>query len=168
VDGGAGYDAPVLLGNTATFNDEVLIEANFDVSVSVYASAGADFESTYASYTETAEGRASADPTFAIDEPGRSAYTIEGVPAGPAATATPEPSTGPMMLIGFSGLGYAGYRRRCAPPHAQSEDSRVQFNFRNDGFALEPTGEHSAAQTSAMPVRLPGPLLVRSLAQGTR
>jgi hypothetical protein len=110
-DPGAGYAAPVLLGNTSTFNDEVLIEANFDVSVSVYASAGANFESTYASYTETAEGGASADPTFVIDEPGYSAYSIEGVPAGPASTAVPEPSTWAMMLIGFAGLGYAGYRK---------------------------------------------------------
>jgi hypothetical protein len=92
VDGGAGYAAPVLLGNTTKFNGEVLIAANFDVDVRVIASAGADFESTYTSYTETAEGRASADPTFTIDEPGYSAYTIEGVPAGPA--EAPEPATG--------------------------------------------------------------------------
>jgi hypothetical protein len=111
VDPGAGYAAPVLLGNTSTFNDEVLIAANFDVDVRVIASAGADFESNTASYTETAEGGASADPTFVIDEPGYSAYTIEGVPAGPAAAATPEPATWAMMLIGFAGLGYAGHRR---------------------------------------------------------
>ena len=85
--------APVLLGNTTKFNDEVLIAANFDVDVRVIASAGADFESTYTSYTETAESRASADPTFTIDEPGYSANTIEGVPAGPADGA-PEPATG--------------------------------------------------------------------------
>jgi hypothetical protein len=29
-------------------------------------------------------------------------------------TAVPEPSTWAMMLLGFAGLGYAGYRRRCA------------------------------------------------------
>jgi PEP-CTERM motif len=115
VDPAPGYAAPVLLGNTSTFNDEVLIEANFDVSVLVYASAGADFESTYASYTETAEGGASADPTFTIDEPGYSAYSIEGVPAGPAAAPVPEPATWAMMLLGFAGLGYAGYRRAREP-----------------------------------------------------
>jgi hypothetical protein len=111
-DPAPGYAAPVLLGNTITFNDEVLIEANFDVSVLVYANAGEDFESNTASYTETAEGGASADPTFTIDEPGYSAYKLTGLLAGPAAVATPEPATWAMMLIGFAGLGYAGYRRR--------------------------------------------------------
>ena len=89
----------------------MLIEANFNVSVLVYASAGADFKSTYAAYTETAEGGASADPTFVIDEPGYSAYSIEGVPAGPAAAAAPEPATWAMMLIGFAGIGYVGFRK---------------------------------------------------------
>jgi hypothetical protein len=31
--------------------------------------------------------------------------------------STPEPSTWAMMLIGFVGLGYAGYRRTSAPRH---------------------------------------------------
>jgi hypothetical protein len=31
-----------------------------------------------------------------------------------AATPVPEPSTWAMMLVGFAGLGYAGYRRRSA------------------------------------------------------
>ena len=62
--------------------------------------------------TETVEAEASADPTFVIDEPGYSDYTIEGVPAGPAATATPEPATWAMMLIGFAGIGFVGYRAR--------------------------------------------------------
>jgi hypothetical protein len=111
VDPAPGYAAPVLLGNTSKLNQEVLIAANFDVDVRVIASAGEDFESNTASYTETAEGGASADPTFVIDEPGYSAYTIEGVPAGPAATAAPEPATWAMMLIGFATLGFAGYRK---------------------------------------------------------
>jgi hypothetical protein len=111
VDPGEGYAAPVLLGHSDSIDQEVLIAANFDVDVRVIASAGAGFESAYTSVTETAEGGASADPTFVIDEPGYSAYTIEGVPAGPAAVATPEPATWAMMLIGFAGLGFAGYRR---------------------------------------------------------
>jgi hypothetical protein len=102
--------APVVLGNTKTFNEEVLVAANFYVAVDVFASATAQFTSPSANYTETVEGGASADPTFTIDEPGFSAYTIEGVPAGPAAAATPEPATWAMMLIGFVGLGVAGWR----------------------------------------------------------
>jgi hypothetical protein len=118
VDPAPGYAAPVLLGNTSKLNQEVLIAANFDVDVRVIASAGEDFESNTASYTETAEGGASADPTFVIDEPGYSAYTIEGVSAGPAATATPEPATWAMMLVGFAGLGFFSYRsgRRAVSP----------------------------------------------------
>jgi hypothetical protein len=110
VDGGAGYAAPVLLGNTDTFDEEVMIEANFDVAVDVFAEVQTQFNSTSAAYTETAEGGASADPSFVIDEPGYSAYSIEGVPAGPAAAAAPEPATWAMMLIGCVGLGVAGWR----------------------------------------------------------
>jgi hypothetical protein len=105
------YPAPVLLGNSTPFNGEVMIAANFDVAVNIVASAGAEFSSAYAGALESAEGGASVDPTFAIDEPGYSAYTLEGVPAGPAAAAAPEPETWAMMLLGFAGLGYAGYRR---------------------------------------------------------
>jgi PEP-CTERM motif len=108
--------APVVLGNTKTFNEEVMVAANFYIAVDVFASATAQFTSPTAIYTQTVEGGASADPTFTIDEPGYSAYTIEGVPAGPAAAATPEPATWAMMLIGFAGLGYTGYRRRVLRP----------------------------------------------------
>ena len=107
---GGGGSAPVLLGNTQTFDQEVLIAGNFDVAVDVFASGSAQFTSTYANYTETAEGGATADATFVIDKPGYSAYTIEGVPAGPAAAATPEPATWAMMLLGFAGLGFFSYR----------------------------------------------------------
>ena len=34
---------------------------------------------------------------------------------GVTLTAVPEPSTWAMMLVGFSGLGYAAYRRRRTP-----------------------------------------------------
>jgi hypothetical protein len=107
---GPGYAAPNVLGNTETFDEEVMVEANFDVSVNVFAGAGADFGSAYAQYTETVEGGASADPTFVIDEPGYSAYSIEGVPTE-TASAAPEPSTWAMLVIGFAGLGYAGRRQ---------------------------------------------------------
>jgi hypothetical protein len=113
------YPAPELQSNSETFDEEVMVAANFDILVVVDASAGVQFTNYSAVYPETAVAAASADPTFVIDEPGYSAYTIEGVPAGPAATAAPEPATWAMMLIGFAGLGYAGYRRKlCATSRA--------------------------------------------------
>ncbi len=112
------YPAPVLLGNSTPFNGEVMTAANFDVAVNIIASAGAEFSNAYAGALESAEGGASVDPTFAIDEPGYSAYTLEGVPAGPAATPAPEPATWAMMLMGFAGFGYAGYRKAKTRPRA--------------------------------------------------
>jgi PEP-CTERM motif len=66
----------------------------------------------------TVDTAAAADPTFEIDDPAFADYTIEGVPAGPAATAAPEPATWAMMLLGFAGLGVFSYRRTrlAAPP----------------------------------------------------
>jgi hypothetical protein len=104
------YAAPVVLGNSATFNQEIMIAANFDVSINIVASAGAEFESAYAGSLESAEDGASVDPTFVIDTPGYSAYTLTGLLPDPVAAAAPEPATWAMMLIGFAGLGFAGYR----------------------------------------------------------
>jgi len=54
----------------------------------------------------------------ARETPRRPAGTLSGMLSGvvtydytPATPAVPEPSTWAMMLIGFAGLGYAGYRR---------------------------------------------------------
>jgi hypothetical protein len=41
--------------------------------------------------------------------------TPGGDPPGGAASTVPEPSTWAMLLIGFAGLGYAGFRRRKGP-----------------------------------------------------
>ena len=40
-------------------------------------------------------------------------------------TAVPEASTWAMMLLGFAGLGYAGYRRVRAPRAAQERQQKV-------------------------------------------
>jgi hypothetical protein len=85
-----------------------MMAANEDIEVEVQAGALVFFRSALSS--ATVETAASADPTFEIDDPAFADYTIEGVPAGPAAAA-PEPATWAIMLIGFAGLGYAGYRR---------------------------------------------------------
>lgn len=54
---------------------------------------------------------ATADPSFEIDPtfPYADDFEIEYSPG--FGTATPEPSTRAMMLLGFVGLGFAGYRR---------------------------------------------------------
>ena len=51
------------------------------------------------------------DPTFALTGQYASLYHFEGLPDGALAGGVPEPSTWALALIGFAGLGYAGYRR---------------------------------------------------------
>jgi hypothetical protein len=98
-----------LLGTSDSFNHTVMMAANEDIEVEVQAGALVFFRSALSS--ATVETAASADPTFEIDDPAFADYTIEGVPAGPAAAAAPEPATWAIMPIGFAGLVYAGYRR---------------------------------------------------------
>ena len=50
--------------------------------------------------------------------PVRCAAGTGDVGSGPGMSTVPEPSTWAMMLIGFAGLGYAGYRRAGAGPAA--------------------------------------------------
>ena len=59
--------------------------------------------------TTTAEAPGESFTTL-YSRPGR--RSIRGVAFAPAA---PEPSTWAMMLIGFAGLGFAGFRRRGGP-----------------------------------------------------
>jgi hypothetical protein len=98
-----------LLGTSDSFTGVVMFAANEDIEVQVQASALVLFRSTLAS--AAVNTAAAADPTFEIDDPAFADYTIEGVPAGPAAAAAPEPATWAIMLIGFAGLGVFSYRR---------------------------------------------------------
>jgi PEP-CTERM motif len=50
------------------------------------------------------------DPLFDIAPEYASLYTLVGLPEGTASAAVPEPTTWAMMVIGFAGLGFAGYR----------------------------------------------------------
>jgi hypothetical protein len=56
-------------------------------------------------------GGASVTPTAPLDPIG----TPGGDPTGGTPTAVPEPSTWAMLLLGFAGLGYAGFRRSKGP-----------------------------------------------------
>jgi hypothetical protein len=91
---GAGYPAPDLLGNGDSFDGTVMIEANFDVAVDVFASAQAQFTGPAAAYSESAGRSAHADPTFAINDPAFADYTIVGVPVGPSRRPRPSPRLG--------------------------------------------------------------------------
>ncbi len=52
-------------------------------------------------------------------------YAAEWNPSDPiAASAVPEPSTWAMMLIGFAGLGFAGYRRAKRAARRSSRSSK--------------------------------------------
>jgi PEP-CTERM motif len=50
-------------------------------------------------------------PTFALTGQYASLYHFEGLPDGALAGGVPEPSTWALILIGFAGLSFAGYRR---------------------------------------------------------
>jgi hypothetical protein len=86
--------APDLLGNGDSFDGTVMIEANFDVAVDVFASAQAQFTGPAAAYSESAGGSAHADPTFAINDPAFADYTIVGVPVGLSRRSRPSPRLG--------------------------------------------------------------------------
>jgi PEP-CTERM motif len=60
---------------------------------------------------DTGSADAYVDPTFALSGQYASLYHFEGLPDGALAGGVPEPSTWALALIGFAGLGYAGYRR---------------------------------------------------------
>jgi hypothetical protein len=89
-----------------------MMAASENINVDIFAGAQFEYSASLAGDPETAAGSAYADPTFTIGDPAYADYTITGVPERPAAVATPEPATWAMMLLGFAGLGYAGYRRR--------------------------------------------------------
>lgn len=61
------------------------------------------------------------DPTFTLTGQYASLYHFEGIPAAPLAGGVPEPSTWAMLLIGFAGLSYAGYRRAAVSRRLQPQ-----------------------------------------------
>jgi PEP-CTERM motif len=73
----------------------------------------------------TAHADAYVDPTFAVQGQYASLYHFDGLPDGALAGGVPEPSTWALALIGFAGLGYAGYRRSAVNRRLQPQLSLV-------------------------------------------
>jgi hypothetical protein len=65
------------------------------------------------------------DPTFAVNGQYASLYHLEGLPDGALAGGVPEPSTWALALIGFAGLGYAGYRRSAVNRRPQPQSFKA-------------------------------------------
>jgi hypothetical protein len=102
---------PQLEGETERF-DVVMMVPNESILVSISADASAGYILSRAGQDEFASaGEAVADPTFTIDDPAYSDYTITGVPVGPAAAA-PEPATWAPLELGFAGLGFMGRKAK--------------------------------------------------------
>ncbi len=95
-----------------TFRSLAIAESFFrDNVIDLGSSLGPDIDLTFG-YTLVADGSGG----FGFD------FAVGGV------TAAPEPSTWAMMLLGFAGLGYAGYRRaRCACRLDRLRNFRRQF-----------------------------------------
>jgi hypothetical protein len=80
---------------------------------------GMEAFTSFTEYPGSMSASAYLDPYFSIDpsNPDASAYSILTSPGvgnapGTGVLGTPEPSTWAMMLLGFAGLGWAGWRRR--------------------------------------------------------
>jgi PEP-CTERM motif len=137
-NGGGVYDYDLMVGPSGVFFDlgqTITLSGLSDVtaaSVSGFLASvfSVGSTSTSVTFTQTADPSGigllgpntfgtlvvdSLAPTGTVDW--SVAFTLNGSPAsnsgtvdGPVVTAVPEPATWAMMLIGFAGLGFAGYR----------------------------------------------------------
>jgi hypothetical protein len=85
---------------TMSYNQPLVLTPNVEYVVDMEASI----------YTNALHGMVSSelDPYFSTDVPGYTFVFGQGI--GNGAGAVPEPSTWAMMLLGFAGLGFVGYR----------------------------------------------------------
>jgi hypothetical protein len=97
-------------GGSEITNIDQSFQTTADSPFEVLLYAGATVTSWYPDFT-SGSGVSYVDPYFFVNTPGYSIVISPGI-ANSLPTGIPEPSTWAMMLIGFAGLGYAGYRAR--------------------------------------------------------
>jgi hypothetical protein len=113
---GTGGNAPMFnlaTDNNTPFSSTLTILPNVEYTVTMGANAeaqvavGSDFGSTLGA-------SASVDPMFSIVDPALAAEFQFNFSSGidNGVSAVPEPSTWAMMILGFMGLGFMGYRRK--------------------------------------------------------
>ena len=118
-----GY-AGSLVTDTASADAPTTPSDSFNLSTTIQESANSEFEvildvdASVMTSVGKASGYGFVDPYFfiPISDPNASDYTIltsNGIGNSPV-PEVPEPSTWAMMLLGFAGLGFAGYRSRKA------------------------------------------------------
>jgi hypothetical protein len=99
--------------NNAPFSSTLTILPNVEYSVTMGASVFVQVE-VGADVGSTLSASASIDPMFSIVDPTLAAEFQFNFSSGigNGVSAVPEPSTWAMMILGFMGLGFMGYRRK--------------------------------------------------------
>jgi PEP-CTERM motif len=107
----SNFDAAHPIAHIVDTDAEVIFKTNtlYAVTVSLYF-AGGGMGSPEIPFPGLTEIAGFIDPTFELitPEPGLELVLSRGLES---ASAVPEPSTWAMLLIGFAGLGYAGFKR---------------------------------------------------------
>jgi hypothetical protein len=108
----ASYDLLGLATADHTITEPVFLRARYVVFAAFEALAGHPVN--FSDVAVQSEADMSSTGQLFIDAPPGSFTTLSGhdYSTGAGVSGVPEPSTWALMLIGFAGLGFAGYRRR--------------------------------------------------------